>query len=473
LTEVAPVPTGDPARLGPRATGATGRIARGIAANVGGIGLTLVIQLVSVPVFLAAWGIRTYGEWLVLSAVPTYVALSDLSFSSVAGNLMVMHEAVGNRLETVALGRRLWSVVTVMTGMAVFLAVGIALTFAGAFGGTAAIPVSEAQVILVALFLQVAVGNQYGVLDAWYRAAGRYPLSTVLRQVGRFLEFAALMGAVLLGARPGLAAVAFLAASTIGFGVSWVVLRRSVPWSTFRPERPRLSTFRELLGPGLAYMALPVGNAMSVQGLTIVVGSTLGAAGLVVFSTTRTVTRVALQLIGAINNSIWSELSRSIGGGNLGEARIIVLRSVQLALAGSLSLVLVLAILGGAIIRTWTHGLVDPPEHLLVLLLLVTVANSLWSTLSAVLGATNRLQRLAILYLATTTLAVAGAASLGSVFGLAGPAMALLAADLGMIGYVLPASLRVVGDAPFPFFRAVLDVRSAVRSATSSVRSST
>jgi O-antigen/teichoic acid export membrane protein len=437
------------------------------------MGVTLVIQLVSVPVLLAAWGVPTYGEWLVLSAVPTYVALSDLSFSSVAGNSMVMLVAQGKRTDAVTLGRRLWSIVTLMTGVAVLAAVAIALAFGGAFGSGAAIPASEAQVVLVALFLQVAVGNQYGVLDAWYRAGGRYPLGTTIRQLGRLLEFGALMVAVLLGARPGTAAIAFLAGSVAGFVISFVVLRRAVPWSTFRPERPHLQTFRELLTPGVAFMAFPIGNSLSLQGFTIVIGATLGVAAVVIFSTTRTITRIALQAMGSINNSIWPELSRSVGGGHLGEARAILRRAVQLALAASLSVVFASALFGVAFIRWWTHGLVDPPVLLLFILLLVIVANSTWYTLSSVLVATNRHKRLAVVYIAGTIVALLAAVPLSSAFGLPGAATALLAIDMAMVGYVLPAALRVVQDTPGGFLRALLNVRGAVRSAVSSVRSAT
>jgi O-antigen/teichoic acid export membrane protein len=470
---VAPVPHVDPAGSGADAGGAFGRIARGLAANIGGMGVTVVVQLVSVPVLLAAWGVPTYGEWLVLSAVPTYVALSDLSFSSVAGNSMVMLVGQGKRTDAVTLGRRLWSIVTVMTGIGVLAAVVIALVFGGAFGSGAAIPASEARMVLVALFLQVAVGNQYGVLDAWYRTGGRYPLGATMRQLGRLFEFGALMGAVLLGARPGVAAISFLAGSAAGFGVSWVVLRRAVPWSTFRPGLPHLQTFRELLAPGLAFMAFPIGNALSLQGFTIVIGGTLGVAAVVVFSTTRTITRIAVQAMGSINNSIWPELSRSVGSGHLGESRAILRRSVQLSLAVSCSLVLGLALFGVAIIRWWTHGLVDPPVLLLFILLLVIIANSTWSTLSAVLVATNRHRRLAVVYLAGTIVALLGAVPLSSAFGLPGAAMALLVIDMAMVAYVFPAALRVVQDAPGGFLRALLDVRGAVRSAVSSVRPAT
>jgi O-antigen/teichoic acid export membrane protein len=437
------------------------------------MGVTLVIQLVSVPVLLAAWGVPRYGEWLVLSAVPTYVALSDLSFSSVAGNSMVMLVAQGKRTDAVTLGRRLWSIVTLMTGVAVLAAVAIALVFGGAFGSGAAIPASEAQVVLVSLFLQVAVGNQYGVLDAWYRVGGRYPLGATMRQLGRLFEFGAFMGAVFLGAGPGAAAISFLAGSVAGFGVSWVVLRRAVPWSTFRPERPHLQTFRELLAPGVAFMAFPIGNALSVQGFTIVIGATLGVAAVVVFSTTRTITRVALQAMSSINSAIWPELSRSVGSGRLDEARAILRRSVQLALAASLSVVFALGLFGVAIIRWWTHGLVDPSVPLLFILLLVIVANSMWYTLSSVLAATNRHKRMAVVYLSGTIVALLAAVPLSSAFGLPGAATALLAIDMAMVAYVFPAALRVVQDAPGAFLRALLNVRGAVRSAASSVRSAT
>lgn len=471
MTEVAAVPGAEPSARGPRASGAAGRIARGMAANIGGMGVTLLIQLISVPVLLSAWGVPTYGEWLVLSAVPTYVALSDLSFSSVAGNSMNMLEAAGKHAEAVTLGRRLWSIVTVTTGIAVLAAIAIALVFGGVFGRGAAIPPSEAQIVLVALFLQVAVGNQYGVVNAWFVAGGRYPLSATLRQFGRLLEFGALMGAVLLGARPGAAAGVFLVGSVVGFGLSWVALRRAVPWSTFRPERPHLQTFRELLAPGMAFMAFPIGNALSIQGLTIVIGSTLGVAAVVVFSTTRTVTRVALQAMSVINIATWPELSRSIGAGHLAEARAILRRSTQLSLAASLSLTACLAVIGTAIVRLWTHELVSPPAVLLYLLLLVMIGDSLWAPLSTALLATNHHIRLAVVYLLGTVVALLGAVPLSSAFGLPGTAAALLAIDITMVAYTLPAALQIVEDAPGGFLRAMLDVSDGVRSAISTGRS--
>ena len=471
MTKSAELDGPEPAPQGARPSGAAGRIARGLAANFAGNGITLLIQFVSVPIFLTAWGVPAYGEWLVLSAVPTYLALSDLSFSSVAGNSMVMLVAQGRSADAVRLGRRLWSIVTVMTGLAVLAAVAIALVFGSAFGSGAAIPASEAQIVLVALFLQVAVGTQYGVLDAWYRAGERYPTGATLRQIGRLLEFGALMSAILLGGSPATAAIAFLAGSVAGFGVSWVVLRRVVPWSTFRLDRPHLQTFRELWAPGLAYMAFPIASAMSLQGFTIVVGYVLGAPAVVVFSATRTVTRGALLIVFSVTASIFPELSRSVGGGSFQEARTILRGAVRVSVLSSAAISAVLVFLGPTIIRWWTHGNVDPPWEVLWPLLLVVVLDSLWLTLSAVITATNRHRRLAVVSLLVNGVALGAALPLSYALGLPGAALALLSIEVSMLVFVVPQALRIVHEVPRNFLRALLDVPGALRWVTSRLRS--
>jgi O-antigen/teichoic acid export membrane protein len=440
-----------------------GRIIRGLAANLVGNGVTLLIQLVSVPVLLANWGVPTYGEWLILSAIPTYLALSDLSFSTVAGNSMTMLVAKGDRAGAVALGRQVWSTVTLITGLAVLAAILIAIAFSDLFRNGTAIAASEVRLILAALLLQVAIGNQYGVLDAWYRAGGRYPLGMALRQFGRLLEFGAIVVVVILGGSPAAAAIAFLGASAVGFGISWFVLHMAVTWATFRPVRPQLVAIRHLIGPGLAFIAFPASNAISIQGFTIVVGSILGSPALVVFATTRTATRVALQVLISINMSIWPELSRSIGSGHFEEARTIQRRAVQLAVIASATLMIALFALGPAAVRWWTRGIVDPPLPLLGVLAVVIVANTFWFTLTTALVATNRHARMAVVYLVSSAVALLLAIPLSSAVGLIGTAVALLAIDVGMIVYVLPASLRVVEDTPREFLRALLDLPGAVR----------
>src|SRR4051812_26923185 len=59
--------------------------------------LNLVIQLVSVPVMLSHWGTRLYGEWILLSTIPSYFAMSDIGFGNVAANDMTILVAGGKQ----------------------------------------------------------------------------------------------------------------------------------------------------------------------------------------------------------------------------------------------------------------------------------------------------------------------------------------------------------------------------------------
>ncbi|MEI8158789.1 MAG: hypothetical protein WCH60_18160 [Burkholderiales bacterium] len=60
------------------------KLLRNLGANPYGQLITIAIQLVSVPLYLHYWGVALYGEWLILSAIPAYLALSDIGFVSVA-----------------------------------------------------------------------------------------------------------------------------------------------------------------------------------------------------------------------------------------------------------------------------------------------------------------------------------------------------------------------------------------------------
>jgi hypothetical protein len=57
----------------------TRRLLRGLGANAYGQFVTVIVQLVGVPILLHAWGAQLYGEWLILFAIPAYLAMTDLS----------------------------------------------------------------------------------------------------------------------------------------------------------------------------------------------------------------------------------------------------------------------------------------------------------------------------------------------------------------------------------------------------------
>src|SRR5260370_15187370 len=99
-----------------------GRLIRGFGAMALFPVVTAIVQIVSVPVFLHFWGVKLYGEWLILSAIPTYLMLSDMGFGSVAGNDMTMRVAAGDREGALETFQSAWAV---MTGTSLLVVVSV------------------------------------------------------------------------------------------------------------------------------------------------------------------------------------------------------------------------------------------------------------------------------------------------------------------------------------------------------------
>src|SRR5712664_4644306 len=89
----------------------------GIAGTVLGPVVTAIVQIVSVPVFLHFWGVKLYGEWLILSAIPTYLMLSDMGFGSVAGNDMTMRVAAGDRESALETFQSTWALILMTSAL--------------------------------------------------------------------------------------------------------------------------------------------------------------------------------------------------------------------------------------------------------------------------------------------------------------------------------------------------------------------
>ena len=55
-----------------------------------------LVQLAMVPVLANAWGLPVYGQWLLLSTVPQFLAASDFGFGQSAGNRLIGEVAQGD-----------------------------------------------------------------------------------------------------------------------------------------------------------------------------------------------------------------------------------------------------------------------------------------------------------------------------------------------------------------------------------------
>jgi len=436
------------------------RLMCGFGATALSPAVTALIQLGSVPVLLHVWGVGKYGDWLLLSAIPSYLTLSNLGLGDASGSDMSMRVAGGDREAALETFQSSWVLVTTVSFAILFLA----LLFVWWIPWQPWLKLSgvsshQAAVLISVLGAYVVLSQQNGILESGYRSDGHFATGTFWIAILRFVESAvACIVAVLHGDLLAVASTYLLVrcVGTVGYAL---LLRRLSPWIHYGIGHARLKTIRNLAGPAFAFMAFPLGQALSFQGFTILIGAMLGPIAVVSFSTLRTLSRLNAQILGMIANTVWPELSRAFGEGDFDLAR----RLHRLAWQASLGLALLggamLWILGPFIYRVWIHHNVNFNAPCFHVLLLVAIASSLWNVSSVILMSSNGHSRIAAAYVAATALSLGLAALLIPALATTGAAIALLLTEVWMTWIVLHSALQHSQDSLKTFFSAIVVLR--------------
>jgi O-antigen/teichoic acid export membrane protein len=299
---------------------------------------------------------------------------------------------------------------------------------------------------------------QASFLMSAFRSDGLYAFGVAGLNVMRVLENIGIWVALFTTHRPLYVAVVGASVRIVGTGILYLFLRRKLPWLTVGFSRASWRRTRELARPAFAFMAFPAGNGISIQGMTVLIGLTLGPIAVATFNPMRTLSRFAYQILDSIKNAMWPELSAAYGAKNWDLARKLHRTCCQVAFWLAILAVGGLAITGPTIFRLWTHNRVVMDIPCFYLLLAVVVASSLWNTSSAVPIAANRHEGLALRYVVGTSVSLLLAYLLLPQFHLQGAAIALLASDVWMGCFVIRGSNSLLKDNTQDFLRSMIQV---------------
>lgn len=321
----------------------------------------------------------------------------------------------------------------------------------------------DAKWVIFYLGISVLLGQLEQLMAAVYTCVARYSYGTFVKTMISLAAFAATMVPVVLGYGPRTAALVYAIANIIGTVTFGLLMHHDIPWIEFGWRRARFAEIRRLAPLAIAFMGFPIGNALNLQGTLIAVGYALGAVDVAIFASARTVSRVALQMVQMVNNTVWPELAMAFGAKKWDLLRTLHRRACQTALLLSLAIVVCMMTFGPWFLTHWTGGHVPPSRPLLAILLFGVVIYSLWSTSSTLAAATNQHQRLAVWYFLGTGVTVVFTYFLALHYGLYGAAASLILSEIIMNAYVLPASLRIAHDTFPAFFASLLDYPTSLK----------
>lgn len=428
------------------------RIASALAANAFGQAVTIGTQVLLTPLYFSRWGPQLYGEWLILSAIPAYLTMADLGIGSAAGNEMIMRAGSGDhagaqRTYRGAFWIALWASLCVLFIGALMAAIKWGVNVPG----TPSISAPSGALILLLLALNIGLSFYGSVLSAGYRCAGRNATGTVLANMGRLVE-GLVTGLVLIwGLGPLAVCIGMLLVKSSFLVVQAWHLRRICSWLyTPRVDADR-SLARRLLKPSLAFLAMPLAIALSMQGPIMVIGAYLGGGVVAMFSAMRTLSRIPIQLTAVLNASVWPEMSLAYGGGNLDVVRRLHRRSARIAFIFVVGACLVLAALGDYITRFWLGSLHQYDPSLLYWLLAIATVTSLWNASSIVLSSTNAHGRMGLAMILTSGFGLILGGAVILTMGINGFMASLFCAEITMCLVVLPQALSRSEDRLRPF----------------------
>lgn len=426
------------------------RLRNGLGANIYSQGVTVIVQLVGVPILLHSWGTRLYGEWLILSAIPSYLSMSDMGYSQSAANDMTARVARGDRCGALIMFQSLnaWAILVAASG--VFLVTGLLWTLPlQDWLHLFKISTNEARWILWLLSAEIILRLHNGLIHAGFRANGNYALHVVLDNTVRLVQFTGIWTVALMGGGPVGAAGAYLGVRVVLTPVMALVLTRRHRWLRFGFKQAKRSELRRLTMPALANMAMPLAQALNTQGMVLVVGATLGPMAVVTFSTLRTLTRLALQMVLSVKDAAEPELAHAYGANNLALMESLYVNSIRAGLWLALSAALGLLVFGDYILRMWTHGKVAMSLLLFVWLLSSAVAGVLWNSSLIVLKAANRhLRATTVLVFASVAVVAVTGILLFATRNLANAGLALLGSDVVMTLYTQYAASKLLAINP-------------------------
>ncbi len=409
------------------------RVALGTFANAAGIGMNSVLQLLTMPMLLVAWGQDRFGIWLMLTTIPAYFALSDLGFVQAATTDMTIKHAENDFLAVLR---------TFQSTFILFLSLFIAVIAASTLiyislylnGLLVFYPYSEICMLLV-VYSSLSILSR--VTLAGFKATGEYALGSLIYDFLTFVE--GIISIIIAYWGGSFESVGFtLIFMRLGCMILfYTLLRRRVPWLYYGADHATAGELRRLLAPALAAMAIPMAFAINLQGILLVVGYVLSPASVAIFSPVRTASRLIIQLLGVINRATMPEIGRAAGEGASSTMDKLLRLNFMLIFFILIPGCIIFCFFGQKIVMMWSGGKLEPPASFVAMMALAMAMQGSWNFISNIALAKNEHINLAKLLFISSVISLFLAYPSAKFFGLSGCAAAITIGELMNISIVI------------------------------------
>ena len=410
------------------------RLIRSASANGLAQLLNLLQRAVLPPLFLNAWGVKGYADWLILASLTAAVSIAELGGTGYISNLLTQAHALrdwGTYKRTLNTGL---AVVSVLPALLLAIGVLVLVTFdIEKILPLQSLPRWEATAVFVILGLQAVVALPLGVIYRGYWSFGMQARGLMLYNSTLAFQFLAFSSALVAHAGPITVAFASLMPFVaIGAYAMFDLRRRLGIDSLYSPTDVHVDYGRQLIKPSLQFWLISLSGTLQNQGLNLVIGTAIGPFALVLFSTTRTLANAIKQVTGLLVNTAWPEMTRLNALGDSSMLEKLYRMTLRLSVTGSCLLAWVCYRFGDSIFTLWLGGNVAFDPVVLGLALVFVIQSAYWSCSSGLLVALSRVRGLATVSCTAALASVGLAWLLGKYYGLEATMMGTILADIAL-----------------------------------------
>lgn len=422
-------------------------IRKNITANMFGVGVQLLNQIILVPFYILFWGNELYSDWIVISALTTIFAMSDVGLNNVIQNRFSIKLSEGNYNECNSLLTDNYILVIITL---IFTLLGCTL-FVCIYDITEVMSLHllnrrQASFVFLILIAKVFIGMCSGIENAIYRATHNASISVYMDQIGNLAVALITLICILIKVPVTFLSVLICLPQLLLCFIKHVhskkYYRYSLSWKDVD-----LTLFKNILWPSLSFMAFPIGNTIILQGYTLVVNSFFGADSVVLYNTTRTLCNFIKTFIGALQSAVWPEYSIAYGNKNFDFMRRLHRKILKTSVFLASVIGIGLLLFGPIIFNIWTRGAICFSYSLMSVYVLVLFVESLWTSSSVTLMATNNHTKLGIVYIFSSSMGISIAYFVAKIgMPLWSIVLTLVVSHCVIATYSIQAGLRLTND---------------------------
>ena len=378
------------------------RIYRGIGSGLISLILGFFQRLLIPSLALKAWGVDFYGEWLLVTALVSNLALSDIGSTIYVTNRLTQSYSIKDasafkRIFQSSIVFFIIFPISIGLALLLFITYFPDIFFAKGFNY---IEPSILRILAALLALQVCINIPYSLFEGVYRAIGKLPRGGMISNALLLIQTAGVCLALFL--QKGPLTVALIQCLPIFLSCLFCIndLNHILPeLDLFKNWQVDKKTLQKLVKPSIKFLLISISQAVTIQGTVIMAGIFLGSTQIVVYSTMRTLGNTIRAPLGLIKNVIWPELTRF----DVLNEHSKLATFLDFLIRSFICMIVIFSIFalqfGDSIYKFWLNKPELYNEYIMSIVLLIIALQTSWSVYAALLMSTNNHSKLSYLSL--------------------------------------------------------------------------